>query len=454
MEENSTLRSRFKNAWNAFFNKDPTPNVRWDYGASYGIRPDRVVLSRRNERTIVAAIYNRIAADAAQIEVKHVRLDDNGRFKEEINDGLNNCLTLEANLDQTGRAFIQDVVMSMLDEGVVAVVPIDTDENPEKTDSWDILTMRVGRIVEWYPEHIRVECYDERDGQKKERIWPKEFCAIIENPFYAVMNERNSTMQRLIRKLALLDVVDQRNGSDRLDLIIQMPFDVKSEVKRRQADERRKDIVDQLATSPLGIAYTGASEHITQLNRAVENNLLHQIEYLTTLLFSQLGITQGILDGTADATTMMNYNNRIIEPIMAAITDEMKRKFLTKTARTQKQSIEYFRDPFRLIPTEQLAELADKLTRNEIVSTNEVRQIIGMKPSNDPAADELRNKNLSQPGGMGMESMAEPTEGEEGDMAQSDDDIVSQLLSNLETQITEIIENAAGEDEPEEDDDG
>ena len=397
MKDKMTFAARLKNAWNTFMNKDPTP--RYEYGSPYFTRPDRTTLSRRNERTIVAAIYNRIAADASQIELKHVKLDENGRFLTDMDSGLNNCLTLEANTDQTGRAFIQDAIMSMLDEGVVAIVPTDVTEDPTRTTGWDVLTLRTGRIVEYYPQHVKVECYDERDGQKKEMIWPKTFVAIIENPFYSVMNERNSTMQRLIRKLSLLDSIDEKSGSGKLDLIVQLPYLVKTETRRQQAEQRRKDIEQQLAGSKYGIAYTDATEHITQLNRPVENNLMSQIEYLTNLVFSQLGITQGILDGTADEKTMLNYYNRIIEPILSAIADEMKRKFLTKTARTQHQSVEFFRDPFKLVPAEQLAELADKLTRNEIATSNEIRQIIGMKPSDDPNADQLRNKNLSQPAG-------------------------------------------------------
>lgn len=395
MEDKVTFRARVKSAWNAFFNKDPTP--RFDYGQSYFSRPDRPILSRRNERTIAAAIYNRIATDVAEVGLKHVILDDNGRFLEEVNSGLNSCLNLEANIDQTGRAFIQDIVMSMLDEGVVAIVPTDTDANPLKTNSWDILSMRVGKIKEWYPDNVKVEAYDERDGQKKERVWPKTFVAIVENPFFAVMNERNSTLQRLIRKLYLLDAIDEQSGSGKLDLIVQLPFSVKTETKRLQAEARRKDIEQQLAGSKYGIAYIDATEHVTQLNRGVENNLMSQVEYLTNTLYSQLGITQSILDGTADEQTKLNYYSQTIEPILATLANEMKRKWLTPNARTRGQSIAFYRDPFKLIPSDKLAELADKLTRNEIATSNEIRQIIGMKPSDDPTADELRNKNLSQP---------------------------------------------------------
>ena len=400
-EEKVTFRARLKSAWNAFFNKDPTP--RFDYGQSYFNRPDRATLSRRNERTIAAAIYNRIACDVAEIGLKHVRLDENGRYLEEINSELDRCLQLEANIDQTGRAFLQDVVMSLLDEGVIAIIPVDINTKlpklPSSVTADDILSMRVGKIKEWYPAHVKVEAYDERDGQKKECIWPKTFVSIIENPFYAVMNERNSTLQRLIRKLYLLDAIDEQSGSGKLDLIVQLPFSVKTETKRAQAEARRKDIEQQLAGSKYGIAYIDAAEHVTQLNRGVENNLMSQIEYLTNTLYSQLGITQSILDGTADEQTKLNYYSQTIEPILAALANELKRKFLTQNARTRGESIEYYRDQFKLVPTEKLAELADKLTRNEIATSNEIRQIIGMKPSDDPTADELRNKNLSQPQG-------------------------------------------------------
>lgn len=390
--------SRLKSAWNAFCNRDPT-NWYGNMGTGYSYRPDRPRLSRGNERSIVTAVYNRIAMDAAAVNIQHVRLDDNGRFLSEVDSGLNSCLTLTANTDQTGRAFLQDVVLSMLDEGCIAIVPVDTTCNPEISSSYDILTMRTGKILEWRPQHIMVRLYNERTGQKED-IWvPKHTAAIIENPLYAVMNEPNSTMQRLIRKLNLLDVVDEQSSSGKLDLIIQLPYVIKTEARRQQAEKRRKDIEDQLAGSQYGIAYTDGTERITQLNRAVENNLMSQIEYLTSMLYSQLGITQSILDGSADDRTMLNYYNRTIEPILSAITDEMKRKFLTKTARSQRQSVAFFRDPFRLVPVNELAEIADKFTRNEIMTSNEIRQIVGMKPSTDPNADELRNKNLSEPKG-------------------------------------------------------
>jgi hypothetical protein len=415
MEEKVTFRARVKSAWNAFFNKDPTP--RFDYGQSYFNRPDRPVLSRRNERTIAAAIYNRIACDVAEVGLKHIKLDENGRFLEEVDSELNRCLNLEANIDQTGRAFMQDVVMSLLDEGVIAIVPIDVDVDlpviPTNVNADDILSMRVGRITEWYPSDIKVEVYDERDGQKKERIWPKTFVSIVENPFYAVMNERNSTLQRLIRKLYLLDAIDEQSGSGKLDLIVQLPFSVKTETKRLQAEARRKDIEQQLAGSKYGIAYIDASEHVTQLNRGVENNLMSQIEYLTNTLYSQLGITQSILDGTADEQTKLNYYSQTIEPILAALANEMKRKWITQNARTRGESIMFFRDPFKLVPADKLAELADKLTRNEIATSNEIRQIVGMKPSDDPSADELRNKNLSQPAEEGKKVVDKNLESEE-----------------------------------------
>lgn len=391
---NVSISSRLKHAWNAFFNKDPTIHYN-DLGMGYSYRPDRPRLTKGNEQSIVTSVYNRIALDVAAIDIMHIRLDENDRFLETISSDLNNCLTLEANIDQTSRAFMQDVVMSMLDEGSVAIVPVDTDLNPTVTGSYDILTMRTGKILEWYPRHVKVRLYNEKTGQKEDINVPKSIAAIIENPLYAVINESNSTMQRLIRKLNLLDFIDEQSSSGKLDLIIQLPYVIKSETRRQQAENRRKDIERQLTGSKYGIAYTDGTEHITQLNRPVENNLMSQIEYLTSMLYSQLGITQGILDGTADDKTMLNYYNRTIEPIISAITDEMKRKFLTKTARSQRQSIGFFRDPFKLVPVSEIAEIADKFTRNEIMSSNEIRQIIGMKPSDDPKADELRNKNLN-----------------------------------------------------------
>ena len=394
--------SRLKHAWNAFTGTDYTTYQ--DVGPGYSSRPDRIRLTRGNERSIITSVYNRIALDVAALNVQHIRLDENGRFLSVIQDGLNTCLTVEANIDQTARAFIQDIVVSMLDEGCVAIVPVDTTYDPSVTGSYDIQTMRVGKILDWYPQHVRVRLYNERTGTKENILVPKSTVAIVENPLYAVVNEPNSTMQRLIRKLNLLDVIDEQSGSGKLDLIIQLPYVIKTEARRQQAENRRKDIEAQLSGTKYGIAYADGTERITQLNRSVNNNLMSQIEYLTSMLYSQLGITQSILDGTADEKTMLNYNNRTIEPIISAIVDEMKRKFLTKTARSQSQSISFFRDPFKLVPVNDIAEIADKFTRNEIMTSNEIRQVIGMKPSDDPRADELRNKNLSAP----SESESEP----------------------------------------------
>ena len=389
-----TLGSRFKHAWNAFLNRDPTDEFQYT-GNGYSYRPDRTRFTRGNERSILTSVFNRIALDASSIEIRHCRLDKDDRYISDINSGLNNCLNLEANIDQTSRAFFQDAVMSLFDEGCVALVPVDTIGDPIKTNSYDIITMRTGRITAWYPDTVTVELYNDRKGLKEEVTLSKSIVAIVENPLYAIMNEPNSTLQRLIRKLNLLDTIDEQSGSGKLDLIIQLPYVVKSPTRKAQAEERRKDIERQLSGSKYGIAYTDGTEKITQLNRAVENNLLKQVEYLTSMLYSQLGITQTILDGTADEQTMINYYSRTIEPIISSFTDEMKRKFLTKTARTQKQTIMFFRDPFKLIPSEKLAELADKFTRNEIMTSNEFRQIVGRKPSNDPKADMLLNSNLN-----------------------------------------------------------
>ena len=389
------IRDRFQHAWNAFFNRDPTPDYR-EYGMSYSYRPDRPRLTRGNERSIITSVINRIAMDAASIEIRHVQLDENGRYIGTIDSGLDNCLTVEANIDQTGRAFKQDVYMSMMDEGYMALVPVDTSDNPDETNSYDILTMRTGKILEWRPSTIKVRVYNDRTGKQEEIVVPKRTVGIVENPLYAVMNEPSSTLQRLVRKLNLLDAVDEQSGSGKLDLIIQLPYVIKTDARRQQADKRRADIEAQLSGSKYGIAYTDGTERITQLNRPVENNLMKQVEYLTSTLYSQLGITQSIMDGSADDKTMINYDNRTVEPIVSAVVDELKRKFLTKTARSRMQSVMFFRDPFKLVPVKELATIADTFTRNEIMSSNEVRHIIGFKPSKDPSADQLRNKNLSQ----------------------------------------------------------
>ena len=393
-----TFGSRLKHAWNVFLNRDPTGYYK-NNGPGYSYRPDRPRLTRGNERSIVTSVYNRIAMDVSSINIEHVRLDDNNRYVASINSGLNDCLTLQANLDQTGRAFIQDVVMSMLDEGAVAILPIDTTFNPDITGSYDINSMRTGKILEWYPQSIKVLVYNEKTGLKEEVCVSKNIAAIIENPLYAVVNEPNSTMQRLIRKLNMLDAIDEQSSSGKLDMIIQLPYVIKTESRKQQAENRRKEMEDQLIGSKYGIAYADGTERITQLNRPVENNLMSQITYLTSMLYSQLGITQGVLDGSADDKTMNNYYNRTTEPILSAIVDGMKIKFLTKTARSQMQSIFFFRDPFKLVPISDLAEIVDKFTRNEVMTSNEFRPIIGMKPSKDPKADELRNKNISQPDG-------------------------------------------------------
>lgn len=387
------IGSRLKHAWNAFLNRDP-PGSRY-YGGGYSCRPDRMRFSRGSERTIINAIYNRIALDAASITINHVKLDENNRFDSIIDSGLNYCLNTEANADQTGRGLIQDIVMTFLEEGVAAVVPEKTNFDPRYSNSYEIYSMRVGVPVEWYPNHVRVRLFNELTGQKEEITFPKKMVALIENPFYAVMNAPNSTMQQLVRKLALLDVVDEQAGSGKLDMIIQLPYVIKSPARREQAEQRRADIEQQLSGSKYGIAYTDGTERIVQLNRSLENNILKSIEYLTNMVYSQLGVTQEILNGTADEKTMNNYMNRIIEPVISAIADEFKRKFLTKTARTQGQSIMFFRDPFRLAPVSMIAEMADKFTRNEIMTPNEFRQVIGMKPSKDPKSDQLANRNIA-----------------------------------------------------------
>lgn len=398
--ETPTLMSRLKTAWNAFRNRDPTMFYR-EPGMSYTYRPDRVRFSGGNERSIITAVYNKISVDVAAIDIKHCKLDDNGRYVKDISSGLNNCLTLEANIDQSGRAFKQDATMSMFDEGVVALVPVDTKGDPVLSESFDVITMRTGKIVEWFPRSVKVEVYNDRTGQKERIIMPKKSVAIVENPFFSVMNEPNSTLKRLIRKLNLLDAIDEQSGSGKLDLIIQLPYVVKGELKQKQAEARRDNVIEQLK-GPYGIAYIDGTEKVTQLNRPVENNLMKQVEYLTNMLYGQLGITPSILDGTADEKTMLNYNNRTIEPIVAAFCDAMKRSFLSKTARTQGQTIMAFRDPFKLVPINNIAEIADKFTRNEILTSNEIRQIIGFKPSGDPKADQLVNSNISQPNNNSM----------------------------------------------------
>lgn len=392
-----TIGSKLKRAWNIFMNRDPTSYSAASYfGSSYGYRPDRIRMTRGHERSIVTAICNRIALDVSAISLVHARVDENGHFLEYIDDTLHQCLTVEANLDQTGRALRQDIVMSMLDEGCVAVVPVEADFDPDENSSYKIYSLRTGKILEWMPQHVRVRLYDERTGRFEEVVVAKKYTAIMENPLFAVMNEPNSTMQRLIRKLNILDAIDEQSGSGKLDLIIQLPYVIKSQARKEQAEQRRRDIEQQLSGSKYGIAYTDGTEHITQLNRGVENNLMSQIEYLTKMLYSQLGITESVMDGTANEETMLNYHNRTVEPILSAIADEMTRTFLTKTARTQKQAISFFRDPFRISPVSQIAEIADKFTRNEIMTKNEFRSIIGMRPSDDPRADELRNSNINQ----------------------------------------------------------
>jgi len=397
-----------RHSWDVFRNREPTY---YNIGPSNSYRPDRTRTFIRNEQSIVTSIYTRIALDVASINIRHCRTDENGRFKEYVNSGLDSCLNLEANIDQTGRAFKQDIVESMFDEGVVAIVPVDTTMDPTKTGSYDIQTMRTGKILEWYPEHVKVQLYNQKTGYREEIVLPKRIVGIIENPMYSIINEPNSTMQRLIRKLTLLDRVDETTSSGKLDMIIQLPYVIKSESRRKEAEKRKKDIEEQLK-GPYGIAYVDGTEKIIQLNRPVENNLMKQVEYLRNELYSQLGITQEVLNGTADEQTMLNYNSRTIEPIVSAITDEMTRKFLTKTARSQSQTIMFFRDPFRLVPVNNIAEIADKLTRNEILTSNEIRGVIGFKPSDDPKADKLINSNLNQPDGEQTDQTIENEPGE------------------------------------------
>lgn len=426
------LLEKLKNAWNAFRQvEEPTYRAPTyiNYGYSSSSRPDRMYFTRGNDRSIITAVYTRMAVDVAMLDFKHVRTDEENRYLEDVNSGLNGCLTLEANKDQTARAFIQDTMQSLFDEGCIALVPIDTDKNPDDTSSYDILSMRVGKITQWMPDHVRVEVYNDRKGFKQEIVMPKSEVAIIENPLYSIMNAPNSTLQRLIRKLNLLDAIDEQSGSGKLDLIIQLPYIIKTDARRQQADKRRKDIEEQLSGSKYGIAYTDGTEKITQLNRPVDNNLLNQITYLTSMLYSQLGIDETILNGTADSKTMLNYMNRTIKPLALCLVDEMKRKFLTSTARSQKQTIMYFSDPFALVPVDQLAELADKFTRNEIISPNEFRQKIGLKPAQDPAADELRNRNINAGEG---EQFANTGEGQEQQVANTNGNSVGDLpISNL-----------------------
>lgn len=427
---------RLSHAWNAFMNKDPTVNIppAFVYGGS-GYKQDRIVLTKGNEKSIVNAVFNRIAVDVAINTFEHVRNDKNGRFVEVIDDGINECLNLEANIDQTGRQFIQDLVLSMLDEGNVAAVPILASNKPNGTGSYDILNMRVGKIVEWFPKGVKVSIYNENTGNREEKIYHKRNIAIFENPFYSVMNEPNSMAARLLRKLSLMDVVDERNYSGKLDLIIQLPYSTRTEIRKNQADKRLNDLQDQLIKSPYGIAYTDATEKIIQLNRSLENNFMKQIEYFQNLLYSQFGITQAIMDGTASEEEMQNYTNRTIEPICAAIVNELKRKFLTKTARSQGQSFAVFHDPFRLVPATKIAELADKLTRNEIMTSNEVRQIIGFKPSNDPNADALRNKNINQSSeGGGLLGMGSE-ENEDYDTSMQELDDIDRQIKDLEDML-------------------
>lgn len=430
--EKPTLIDRIKTGWNAFRNRDPTKFYN-EPGMSYFYRPDRVRFSRGNERTIITSVYNKIAMDVAAVDIRHCRVDSNGRYIEDVDSDLNNCLTLEANIDQTSRSFMQDVVMSMFDEGAIAIVPIEAKGDPTLSSSFDIRSMRVGKIIEWFPRSVKVEVYNDITGRKEQLMMPKRSVAIVENPLYSVINEPNSTMKRLVRKLALLDAIDEQSGSGKLDLIIQLPYSVKGELRQQQADKRRDSIVEQLK-GPYGIAYIDGTEKVTQLNRPIENNLMKQVEYLTNTLYSQIGITPSIMDGTADEKTMLNYNNRTIEPIVYAIVDAMKRNFISKTARTQGQTIMAFRDPFKLVPVNSIAELADKLTRNEILTSNEVRQLIGFKPSDDPKADKLINSNISQ-------SKEEISAMNNGITPGSDDEVSDSNSGIMNTPISSLINN-------------
>lgn len=414
--------SRFKNAWNAFRSRDQTPLD--DLGIGYGRSPDRVRLSLGNERSIISALYNRIAIDVSQVDIRHVRVDANEKYVDTIHSNLNDCLTLSTNLDQTSRAFVQDAVLTMFDAGHVVFVPVETSQNPNKTGSYDIYNMRVGRVVEWYPQHVKIDLYDERDGQHHQIIMRKDAVAIVENPLYIVMNEPNSTLRRLVRKMNLLDGVDEQTSSGKLDILIQLPYQTRSPARQKQAEQRRKLIEEQLAGSKYGIAYIDGTERVTQLNRPAENNLQIQIEYLTKLLFNQLGITEGVFYGTASEQESLNYHNRTIAVILDAFVQAMTRSFLSKTARTQGQRVMYFRDPFKLVPVSQIADIADKFTRNEILSSNEVRGIVGYKPSDDPRANELRNSNINQADGstpMMAPGGDEDASGQNGSEEVSDD---------------------------------
>lgn len=393
-----SIKERFKNAWNAFSDKNSDRYRAYDSTeVSYGRRPDRPRLTRGNERSIVTSIINRIALDVSSVSVRHVRLDENGRYTGDINSSLNSCLTLSSNIDQTHRAFFQDVVMSMFDEGCVAIVPTDTSADPRVTDSYDIYSLRVGKIVEWRPRSVKVQLYNERNGKREDVVCFKKNVAIVENPLYSIINEPNSTWQRLVRKLNILDSIDEQSGAGKLDLLIQIPYSVRSEARKKYAKERRDEIENQLVNGKYGIAYIEGTEHVIQLNRPVDNNLMKQIEYLTSMLYSQLGISQAVLDGTADEKAMLNYTSRTIEPIISTIVDEMKRKFLSKTAISQGQSLMFFNNPFKLVSVTEIAGIAETFTRNEIASSNEIRQVIGWIPSDDPEADKLKNSNISQP---------------------------------------------------------
>jgi hypothetical protein len=435
-----TIRDRLTHAWNAFLNIDQDGELTtYSSGVTYGTRPDRTRLTVSNERSLISSIYTRLGIDVASVDIRHVRLDENNRYLEDVDSGLNNCLTVEANLDQAARAFRQDIAMTLFNCGVAAIVPVDTTVNPVNSGSFDIKTLRVGEIVEWKPRHVKVDLYNEDRGRREQITLEKKFVAIVENPLYAVMNETNSTLQRLIRKLNLLDSVDEQTSSGKLDLIIQLPYVVKSEARRQQANQRREDIEFQLKGSKYGVAYTDGTEKITQLNRPVENNLLKQVEMLTALLYVQLGLTPEVMNGTADEATMLNYNNRTIEPIVASVIEAMKRVFLTKTARSQKQSIMGFRDPFKLVPITEIAEIADKFTRNEVLTANEIRQGMGVKPSQDPKADELRNSNMPQPG---EDPNATPQSSPE------QDSVVQDLFAGLTKDIDSILSGAGGANAP------